>query len=289
MHGEVANNKDYLCKNRFKTNIMSNNQSSNTLFHFTDKIDNIINILENEFRPHFCLEDLNIIFPDPSSEEELEFAFPMVCFCDIPLSQTRVHMKTYGKYGIGLSKDWGKRNKISPVLYVHENSAITFGVRKMLEKVLDFLLNGNVHFDITAMNISHIAKIVDELDWTMFFIKPYEGKLWRDGKYTLDKIRFYDEREWRFVPKLPKEFSPCKLTKVEHSDPKQKDSANEKLKEIPPLKFEPSDIKYIIVQKEDEIIDIIKEIERIKIKYDDDQKKLLCSRVISSEQILDDF
>jgi len=275
---------------------MSNNQltiSSNTRFHFTDKIENVINILENEFRPHFCPEDLNIITPDLGSRPELEFAIPMVCFCDIPLSQARVHMKTYGRYGIGLSKEWGKRNKISPMLYVHENSAIIFGVRKMLEKVFDFFSKDYVHFDIKPTNIltniKDIANVFDELQWIMSFIKPYEGKLWRNGKYTSDKIRFYDEREWRFVPKLPEEFLPRILTKAEYSDQNQKYSANEKLKEITALKFEPSDIKYIIVYKESEIIPIINEIERIKSKYNEDQIKLLCSRVISSEQILEDF
>jgi hypothetical protein len=277
---------------------MSNNQltiSSNTLFHFTSKIENVINILEEEFRPHFCLEDLNIITPDIGPREELESAIPMVCFCDIPLSQARIHMETYGKYGIGLSKEWGKLNKICPMLYVHENSAIPFGVRKMLENGIDFFLMDNVHIDMPLTNIENIAKIVSGLerivsglDRIESFIKPYEGRLWRDGKYIPSKIRFYDEREWRFVPELPEDFSSSRLTKAEFLDEKKKKSANEKLRENCVLKFEPLDIKYIIVQKENEIIDIIKKIEGIE-KYDDNQKRLLCSRVISSEQILEDF
>lgn len=273
---------------------MSNNQStisSKTLFHFTPKIENVIDILENEFRPHFCLEDLNIITPDLGFREELEFAIPMVCFCDIPLSQAKVHMETYGKYGIGLSKEWGKLNKICPVLYVHENSAIPFGVRKMLEKGVDLFLMDNVHVDMPLTNIEYIAKIVGEIDRIQSFIKPYEGRLWRNGKYIPDiigKIRFYDEREWRFVPELPEDISSSRLTKAEFIDEKKKNSANEKLRENCVLKFEPLDIKYIIVDKENEIIDIIKEIEGIE-KYDDNQKKLLFSRVISSEQILEDF
>lgn len=273
---------------------MSNNHStisSNTLFHFTPKIENVINILENEFRPHFCLEDFNIMTPDLSFREELEFAIPMVCFCDIPLSQAKVHMETYGKYGIGLSKEWGKQNQISPMLYAYENSAITFGARKILEKIIDYFLSDNVHFDITSKNINtnitYISKVIDELEWIESFIKPYEGKLWKDGKYTSDKIRFYNEREWRFVPKLSEEFLPHRLTKAEYFDDKKKNSANEKLREKSVLKFKPADIKYIIVEKDDEIISIINEIEQSK--YDDDQKKMLYSRVISSDQILEDF
>jgi hypothetical protein len=81
--------------------------SSNTLFHFTDKRENLINILENEFRPHFCLENFNFFAHDMNYREGFEIAIPMVCFCDIPLSQARIHMKHYGEYGIGLSKEWG--------------------------------------------------------------------------------------------------------------------------------------------------------------------------------------
>jgi hypothetical protein len=83
------------------------NISSNTLFHFTDKIENVISILKEEFRPHFCLEDLNDFVAPDDRIEELEHAIPMVCFCDIPLSQSMNHRKTYGNYGIGLSKEWG--------------------------------------------------------------------------------------------------------------------------------------------------------------------------------------
>lgn len=271
---------------------MSNNQltSSNTLFHFTDKIDNVINILENEFRPHFCLEDLSFMLLDISPLEKLEIAIPMVCFCDIPLSQSRVHMENYGKYGIGLSKKWGMQNNISPILYAHDNSAIPFSINEVQDKVLSFgfktVFNKQ---DKTIFNNQEyndfIVKVIGDLYWISSFVKPYEGILSKNGK----KVRFYDEREWRFVPKLPGEFLPFRLNKTDYDDPNQKNSANEKLRDISVLKFEPSDIKYIIVQKEDEIIEIIKEIERIKRRYDDDQKKLLCSRVISSEQILEDF
>ena len=84
------------------------NISLNTLFHFTDKIENVIGILKEGFRPHFCLEDLNDFVSRDERIEYLEWAIPMVCFCDIPLSQSTNHREHYGNYGIGLSKEWGK-------------------------------------------------------------------------------------------------------------------------------------------------------------------------------------
>src|SRR5229473_2461542 len=89
--------------------------SANTLFHFTSSLDNLINILTNEFHPNFCLENLSTLLKDPI----LEMAIPMLSFCDIPLSQTGFHLSVYGDYGIGLTKSWGKQNGISPVLYTY--------------------------------------------------------------------------------------------------------------------------------------------------------------------------
>ncbi len=129
----------------------------------------------------------------------------MVCFCDIPLSHAKVHMKRYGKYGIGLSKDWGIKNKISPVLYAHNKSEIFIYIAKLFSQV-----NNNED------NIIHLQGIFS-------MVKPYKGKLQKNGK----EIRFYDEREWRFVPR-----SSYSISKKIYNNPRKRS----KLKSsIPPL------------------------------------------------------
>ena len=87
---------------------------SHTLFHFTDKIETLKLILMNGFWPRFCLEDVSWLkYPD------FDFiAYPMVCFCDIPLSRVNEHVSFYGEYGLGLTKDWAVRNGITPVQYI---------------------------------------------------------------------------------------------------------------------------------------------------------------------------
>jgi hypothetical protein len=96
--------------------------SANTLFHFTSKLDYITNILTNEFTPRYCMESFGYL-----NEENnlLEIALPMVCFCDIPLSQIRNHIKNYGGYAIGLLKEWGISNGINPVMYSLPDSLST--------------------------------------------------------------------------------------------------------------------------------------------------------------------
>lgn len=253
--------------------------SSNTLFHFTKNEENIISILKEGFKPHLCKEDLNFVLQDNPTEEEaeeLQLAIPMVCFCDIPLSQSKNHLSTYGPYGIGLSKEWGERNKICPVLYAHKKSEITFAVLRMLTRLLTDIDN----------------KLWDDIYWMYCFTKPYKGKLRRENEITISNYRFYDEREWRYVPPLRNyshndDLSNYCLYNREYCDKSQRDEINRKLKKMP-LEFEASDIKYIIVSSPKKIISIIKEIGQMD-GYDQDEKKLLFSKVISAKQIVEDF
>jgi hypothetical protein len=65
--------------------------SANSLFHFTASLDNLLNILTNVFRPRFCLEDFNLVSEPGPRQEVMEWAVPMVSFCDLSLSQTAFH------------------------------------------------------------------------------------------------------------------------------------------------------------------------------------------------------
>lgn len=77
--------------------------SSNSVIHFTNKFDNLKGIILNSgLRVKYCLESLLL------DNYNLEMASPMVCFCDIPLSEVKNHINSYGSYGIGLYKIWAK-------------------------------------------------------------------------------------------------------------------------------------------------------------------------------------
>jgi hypothetical protein len=245
------------------------------MFHFTSSRDHLINILSNEFRPHYCLEDLNVLASPDDRPEDLEVAIPMVCFCDLPLSQTGLHLSVYGDYGIGMSKAWAMRKGITPILYLHRNSLTASRLSPL--------------FNQSFKNHADPA-LLKELDESLFdflcFCKPYEGNLWREGG-TLDEVRFYDEREWRFVPSLTKDL--FMLTKSDFLDVQTRREANAQLTEVSHINFEPNDIKYLIVRREDEIVPLIRDVERIKGKYSHDDVLLLSSRVISAEQIRADF
>ena len=73
--------------------------SANTLFHFTRDMDTLLSILRSKFYPRLCLEQKIVPTLD------LRLAIPMVCFCDIPLSQISEHTEMYGEYAIGIKKN----------------------------------------------------------------------------------------------------------------------------------------------------------------------------------------
>ena len=101
--------------------------SSNTLFHFTKSLNNIKGIIKEGFRPHFSEEYVKfgkIRKRKKLKKYSMHDIFPMVSFCDVPLSQTEKLIESYGNYALGMSKKWGERVGANPVLYLQEDSLI---------------------------------------------------------------------------------------------------------------------------------------------------------------------
>ncbi|WP_339881414.1 abortive infection system antitoxin AbiGi family protein [uncultured Algoriphagus sp.] len=255
--------------------------SANTLFHFTKTLDNIKNILTNNFSPRYCLERIDFL----SQNGKLDLAIPMICFCDIPLSQIINHVITYGDYAIGLGKDWAIKNGISPVLYLYNDSRTN--------RMLNSLFISSARIDMVKRLIKKDETFQSSLDFMefLFYCKIYKGDMWRDNK-LVKKITFYDEREWRYVPNIQdlESINPrLIINKAEHNDFRVKQDYNEQLRKYQ-LKFTPTDIKYIIIKNESERLEMIRMIEDIKgSDFFMNDLKVLNSKIISIEQIKDDF
>lgn len=253
--------------------------SSDTLFHFTEDFDTVISILKEGFRPHYSLEDLGLYLTSIVSKENIfGRAFPMVCFCDIPLSQIRDHMKKYGHYGIGLSKAWGISKKVSPVIYTHRKSVITdiiLQIRKDNQGDMGGTKVGNNDKNRTFLHV-------------LSFIKAYNGLLHKGGD-KWENVCFYNEREWRFVPPPTDNLDDFMITQERYSDPSFMDGQNRALGERMRLCFNPPDIKYIIVRHHVQVIQMIEKLEQIGRHYNSDDKRWISSTVIAAEQIEEDF
>jgi hypothetical protein len=202
----------------------------------------------------------------------------MVCFCDIPLSQVKEHIgEYYGDYGIGMSKSWGERKRLNPVLYIKKTSHLAAHI-KALFYISRSTKEPKKDMQKTFLNI-------------LRYLKPFEGNYLR-GQKMPEEIKFYDERELRYVP--PPEMTNNRylfLSDEQYKDLNIRNKYNSIVKQLK-LSFEPDDIRYIIIKNEDEILSMVDElqgIQRINEKYNSKAVKKLVTRIITTEQIKRDF
>lgn len=89
--------------------------SSDNLYHFKKDFNILKSIVKDGFQYRLWEEDL----PYYKNAQQDNY---MSCFCDIKINETVYHREVYGKNALVLSKDWGVRNEITPVRYIHEKS-----------------------------------------------------------------------------------------------------------------------------------------------------------------------
>lgn len=238
--------------------------SSNTLIHFTSSKEALKGILTDNFKLKYCKETIDLHGIKPTLH------VPMISFCDIPLSQIKNHIANYGHYGIGLSRDWALRNRLNPVLYIQSQSSLAQSYEELMKRLLT--AEKEAAADKAARRIAKdIAR----------YIKNYEGPLHRLDK-KIDKYRFSDEREWRYVPE--RDACPMLYTSTEF-EKRGKEAANAEVAELR-LEFGPDDIKYIIIKSDQEIREFIDHLRYVKgDKYSQTQVERLTTRLLTSEQI----
>jgi len=234
--------------------------NSQSLFHFTNNINNIENILrEGYFWPIYCAE------VDKEHEDHIHaYAFPMVCFCDIPLSQIAEHTNDYGYYAIAMSKGWAKKKGVSPVTYYSGKESLAIRLLQRNE------------------NIVHPK---DKVLW-LSMLKKYRGKTWSwgsEGKGKYKEKVLYNEREWRYIPQsmplneLYKLVPYCGFSGKAISDNTKKYG----------LRFAVSDIRYIIIKDEKEREEFLSKLKNIIPK--EPERSILSSKILTFEQIQEDF
>lgn len=249
--------------------------SSNSVIHYTNKLENLKGIFKSEgFRLKYCLEKLNINFG-----KEISSAIPMVSFCDIPLSEVKNHTDSYGSYGIGLYKNWAKQNGLNPILYLENNSYISETISNLISRLLKLRE--------TTEGLDNI--LMKETLKLLFYCKNYEGYL-KHGIIDDDNYRFYNEREWRFIPNeetlVEKGIIP--LIWGERFL-KEKEKYNDEVKDLY-LSFNVKDISYIIVDDENDIPEILTTLNEVyEDKCTSKDLKILGTKIITKNQIYHDF
>lgn len=237
---------------------------SNTLFHFTRSLNKLSEILKHGFWPRYCLEDIQW-----AGLNEEYVAFPMVCFCDIPISRISEHVDFYGSFGIGLSKEWGIRNHLNPIMYVTGRNPVHAALESLTAIVR------------ALSDESSKQKGLRCLRYILAHTKPMSGRMIVSD--TLVTKDFYQESEWRFVPSDDniKDF----LLYNEYNDIERLEFFDNATKAFCQLKFSPPDVRYIFVPADSDIPVVINFLQTELEEFPSDELKVLMSRVISLERI----
>lgn len=164
-------------------------QSANVLFNFMPKLD----YLKDKMIPRYYEESVEYL----DLEVIKKIAFPMVCFCDIHLNKLTYHMGDrnshdgYGRYGIGMNKDWGITGGIQPISYMNVSSALLSDYKGAFTQALEQNNEGK------GDEIIHNFMLTQ-----LLYIKPLNGSMAKQRETKFEHItnNFHDEREWRFIP-----------------------------------------------------------------------------------------
>jgi Putative abortive phage resistance protein AbiGi, antitoxin len=248
--------------------------STNSIVHFTKSKDALKGILFEGFKIKHCRE----VFP--RERIPYEYYVPMVSFCDIPFSFLGNHIDNYGGYGIGLTREWAVRNRMNPVLYLQKGSYLA----EAYFRALTYFISGDFAERLDVDGFKAAAELFEILRYS----KPFEGPLERSNGERVDRYRFSDEREWRFSP-FPEDGSINMYSVAEYENEEVQAKARESLASVR-LEFEPEDVKYIIVDKDDEIHEFIEHLDRtFGAVHSKRTVELLTTRILTANQIRTDF
>jgi hypothetical protein len=234
------------------TKISFQNISSTTLFNFTDTYEHLVSNLEKGF---YCGD----IYEKLPFSNKIGYRVPMVCFCDLPLGQIKEHLVWYGSFGIGIKRDYARENGVNPVWYIHKDNPVIKKAYHSKNRV-----------ELASSSI-------------LPYLKQFLGYQKNLNKEEHLK-KFYDEREWRYVPQEP--IYPAELMDKGSHLINEEYVELKKRKTVMPIDL--SKIEYIIVDKEENKIKLYKVLDKLSkksgVRYEN-----LVSSIITCTQIRKDF
>lgn len=245
--------------------------------YFTSELEFLIPYIENAcLYPRYCDEDIEYLKIDKLKK----IYIPMKCFCDINLHRINCHLDWYGYYGLAFPKEWGMKNGIQPIQYINPESKL----RKDFSSVFNQILN-STEYESSDLDDMMKSFLLHEL----MYYKPYEGKMRNRRSKQVENKCFTDECEWRYVPNL----SGTEFQQIYH-DPNimnagiMNDISNS-LTNVPgiSLKFDYTDLKYIIIKTTDDFIKLVSVIDNLNITVN--TRNELISKIIIWDKSKEDF
>ncbi|MBZ3935192.1 abortive infection system antitoxin AbiGi family protein [Methanimicrococcus blatticola] len=303
-------------------------QSANSLFHFMKKEKYLKDALSNKaLIPRYCKENITYLNIQQNKVIFDEIAVLQKCFCDIHLhklstnfeliltkeseskldekeilglSKNNSHPDYYGNFAIGFFKGWCENHNLQPIHYLNEKSNYT----KNLSKVTSGILS----------SANATKRTTHDTLYRLALTKPLRGEMKRLYEQNGNNIEltvlknFHDEREWRYIPDQAKidRLKKAREYKVESiiANPKLLKSENvnyfldsqsanieDKQNDELWLKFEYSDIRYLIVPNDQARLNLIEHILSIPDIYFSGKhgKNLLISKILNLNEIKKDW
>lgn len=307
--------------------------TTSSLFHFTKKIETLKLILKNGLRYTYSAEKYPIeivknllMVKDKNISKRVYpyIAFPLISFCDTPLTRVSAHAKIYGKYFIGIDKEFINvinSSYLNPLLYANADAIInTISDLSRLPFFISEQQNAYIHnnFDkffefiegkkdllsednllslvpIDYQNLLSYKMMLDKRILQLLALyKPIKGSFRRKTDYY-----FIDEREWRAF--LPNDCAEWKYGVSQQECERNREKWTENLIDnkhrffqIRPQFY--SFISHIAVSREDERLEIIQyildsdELFGYLNKTDKNiSKNILISKITSFERIENDY
>ena len=276
------------------------------IYHFTKSIDTVMSIFDTGFKPSYCIEKL----------AEKNMLVPMVPFSNILLYHYgEDQVLFYGNYAIGFKRDWAIINDLNPVAYTFENGMLynaindlilstaifnslpefkdyyksihekgtdigqtlklipQIGTKSFPKEVMPILsyICKNYNEELVEL-IYEFSKKIYDTNWSILKLtKPYKV-------ITKDNIEFiaYNDREWR---KLYSDLDIILQNDANYNDWTIKDKPHFNEQKYL-LKFDITDVKCILVEKKEQIIDFLDYLNR---KF---ENKLIDSLLANKELII---
>jgi hypothetical protein len=227
------------------------NLSSTNLFNFTDTIEHL---KSNLYGIH-CQDNLERL---PQISKPMSYVVPLVSFCDIPLGVIKEHIDWYGNYAIGIKREFARTLNVCPIWYIHKNN------RAYIE----------MHNNKTLNNSPILP-----------YLKMFLGEQkYRDGASM--KKKFYDEREWRYIPRVDSEpyiIEGSTFKEIEVIF----DKDHNKIRKTK-MAISAHTIEYIIVSEEHEKEQLYPILKELAIKENISYESLV-STLLTCKQIRNDF
>lgn len=198
-----------------------------SIIHFTAKFDTLTKILtDKSFKLKYCREVFYLADRISSSA-----VHPMVSFSEHTISSIDKKNITYGRFGVGLKRQWVDKMKIHPVLYLDRNSHVAIALSDLLKarrKNAEVALAPLVKLSIMTIKC---------------FTKNAVGY---NSYFEMEDFNFKAEKEWRYVPKKS-DIGNNLISRTKKTYDEKPDFYNSKLEKYQ-LSFKKEDIEWIFVQ-----------------------------------------